>query len=59
MGREHIMPADRVHYRWDNSIRPVLEIEPGDVVTDGVVAPDTVTCITPGSDPGAAREPSS
>ena len=31
MGREHIMPADRVHYRWDNSIRPVLEIEPGDV----------------------------
>jgi acetamidase/formamidase len=26
------MPADRVHYRWDNSIRPVLEIEPGDEV---------------------------
>ena len=32
MGREHVMPADRVHYRWDNSIRPVLEIEPGDEV---------------------------
>jgi acetamidase/formamidase len=32
VGREHVMPADRVHYRWDNSIRPVLEIEPGDEV---------------------------
>ena len=46
MGREHVMPADRVHYRWDNSIRPVLEIEPGDVVvydlrevSDGQISP--------------------
>ena len=51
----HIIPADRVHYRWDNSIRPVLEIEPGDVViydlrevSDGQ--------ITPGRD--GARSPS-
>jgi acetamidase/formamidase len=46
MGREHVMPADRVHYRWDNSIQPVLEIEPGDVViydlrevSDGQISP--------------------
>jgi acetamidase/formamidase len=46
MGREHVMPADRVHYRWDNSLRPVLEIEPGDVViydlrevSDGQISP--------------------
>ena len=46
MGREHVMPTDRVHYRWDNSIRPVLEIEPGDVViydlrevSDGQITP--------------------
>ena len=32
MGWEHVMPADRVHYRWDNAIPPVLEIEPGDEV---------------------------
>jgi acetamidase/formamidase len=46
MSREHIMPVDRVHYRWDNSIRPVLEIESGDVViydlrevSDGQITP--------------------
>jgi acetamidase/formamidase len=46
MGREHVMPADRVHYRWDHSIPPVLEIEPGDVViydlrevSDGQISP--------------------
>jgi acetamidase/formamidase len=40
------MPADRVHYRWDRSIPPVLEIEPGDVViydlrevSDGQLSP--------------------
>src|SRR5262249_57873464 len=46
MSREHVMPVDRVHYRWDNSLRPVLEIEPGDVVaydlrevSDGQISP--------------------
>jgi acetamidase/formamidase len=32
MSREHILPAGRVHYRWNNALPPVLEIEPGDVV---------------------------
>ncbi len=32
MSREHELPAGRVHYRWDNTIRPALEVEPGDTV---------------------------
>ncbi len=32
MGREHVLPAERVHYRWDNSLPPVLDVEPGDIV---------------------------
>ena len=32
MGREFTMPAGRVHYRWDNTLRPALEVDAGDVV---------------------------
>lgn len=30
---EHVLPAERLHFAWDNSIPPVLEIDSGDVVT--------------------------
>jgi acetamidase/formamidase len=43
---EHAIERGRVHYKWDRSLEPVLEIEPGDVVhfeteevTDGQVKP--------------------
>jgi len=43
---EHVLERGRVHYKWDNSIEPVIEIDPGDVVhfeteevTDGQVTP--------------------
>jgi acetamidase/formamidase len=32
MAQEHELPAGHVHFRWDNSLEPVLEVEPGDVV---------------------------
>jgi acetamidase/formamidase len=41
---EHVLERGKVHYKWDNSLEPVLEIEPGDIVhceteevTDGQV----------------------
>lgn len=41
---EHTIERGRVHYKWDNSLNPVIEIDPGDVVhcetdevTDGQV----------------------
>jgi acetamidase/formamidase len=30
---EHYLPAERLHFAWDNSLPPVLEVEPGDSVT--------------------------
>ena len=43
---EHRIDRGKVHYKWDNAIKPVLEIEPGDIVhcetdevTDGQVKP--------------------
>ena len=30
---EHFLPAERLHFAWDNSLTPVLQIEPGDSVT--------------------------
>jgi acetamidase/formamidase len=30
---EHALPAKRLHFAWDNSLPPVLEIDPGDTVT--------------------------
>jgi acetamidase/formamidase len=43
---EHVLERGRVHYKWDNSLPPVIEVAPGDVVsfeteevTDGQVTP--------------------
>ena len=43
---DHVIERGKVHYKWDNSIPPAVEIEPGDVVhfeteevTDGQVTP--------------------
>jgi acetamidase/formamidase len=48
IAQEHSLEAGRVHYKWDNSNPPVIEIEPGDVVhfeaqevTDGQLNPDS------------------
>src|ERR1043165_1451446 len=30
---QHSLAAERLHFAWDNSLAPVLEIEPGDTVT--------------------------
>jgi acetamidase/formamidase len=30
---EHTLPAERLHFAWDNSFEPVLEIDSGDAVT--------------------------
>src|SRR5258707_1282987 len=30
---DHYLPAERLHFAWDNSLAPVLEVEPGDCVT--------------------------
>jgi hypothetical protein len=27
---EHSLPAERLHFAWDNSLEPTLEIESGD-----------------------------
>jgi acetamidase/formamidase len=32
MTQEHVLPRGRVHYKWDNSLAPAVEIEPGDTV---------------------------
>ncbi len=41
---EHVLERGRVHYQWDNSLPPAIEVDPGDVVhcetaevTDGQV----------------------
>ncbi len=43
---EHVLERGRVHYKWDNSLPPAIEVEPGDVVhfetdevTDGQITP--------------------
>ena len=43
---EHVIQRGKVHYKWDNSLQPVIEIESGDLVhceteevTDGQVKP--------------------
>lgn len=36
-GRTHTLDRSKIHYRWDNSLPPAIEIEPG----------DTVECETP------------
>ena len=32
MSKSHVLPAENVHYMWDATIPPVLEIDPGDEV---------------------------
>lgn len=32
MGRDVELPSERVHYRWDNMLPPVAEVESGDVI---------------------------
>src|SRR2546427_12750480 len=32
MGREVELPSGRVHYRWDNALPPVAEVDSGDVI---------------------------
>lgn len=46
MPREHVVERGKVHYKWDRSLPPVVEVEPGDVVhfetnevSDGQVTP--------------------
>jgi acetamidase/formamidase len=46
MGKEHSLERGNVHYKWDNSLAPAVEIESGDVVhfeteevTDGQIKP--------------------
>jgi acetamidase/formamidase len=45
-GREHVLERGKIHYKWDNSLPPAIEIEAGDVVhceteevTDGQLKP--------------------
>ena len=45
-GREHTLDKSKIHYKWDNSLPPAIEIESGDVVhcqteevTDGQIKP--------------------
>jgi acetamidase/formamidase len=48
-GREHVLERGKIHYKWDNSLPPAIEIEAGDVVhceTDEV----TSNQVTPGCD---------
>jgi len=30
--REHVIGRDQFHFKWDNSLPPAIEVEPGDVV---------------------------
>ncbi len=46
IAKEHVLERGKVHYKWDNSLKPAIEVEPGDVVhfeteevTDGQVTP--------------------
>ena len=45
-GREHTLDRGKIHYKWDNSLPPAIEIDSGDVVhceteevTDGQIKP--------------------
>jgi len=45
-GREHTLDRKKIHYKWDNSLPPAIEIEPGDTVhceteevSDGQIKP--------------------
>ena len=45
-GREHTLDRSKIHYKWDNSLPPAIEIESGDTVhceteevSDGQIKP--------------------
>jgi len=45
-GREHTLDRSKIHYKWDNSLPPAIEIDPGDTVhceteevSDGQIKP--------------------
>jgi len=53
----HDVPADAFNYAWDNSVEPVLEVEPGDVVelhardaSDGQIGADSDAAAVTGID---------
>jgi len=57
MARTHYFPDDQVHFTWDTSHEPVLEIESGDTVvvhtrdvSDGQIGPDSDTSAIAGLD---------
>src|SRR5437588_4054585 len=55
VGMEHSIERGKVHYKWDNSLPPAIEIEPGDIVdfeTDEVSDGQ----IKPGSDHSALTQ---
>ncbi|MBO0708366.1 MAG: acetamidase/formamidase family protein [Candidatus Dormibacteraeota bacterium] len=46
MATEHVLERGRVHYKWDSSLPPVIEVDPGDTVhfetqevSDGQIRP--------------------
>jgi acetamidase/formamidase len=59
MAQTHVLPSDRVHYRWDVANEPVARVESGDVlvvetreVSDGQVTPSSRSEDIPGLDWG-------
>jgi acetamidase/formamidase len=57
VSQEHVLERGRVHYKWDNSLEPALEVDPGDVVhfeteevTDGQITPGSPASTLTGLD---------
>jgi acetamidase/formamidase len=46
---EHTLGPGQVHHKWDNSLQPAIEIEPGDIV-HCETAEVTNNQVTPGCD---------
>ena len=46
---EHTLRPDQIHHKWDNSLPPAIEIEPGDIV-HCETAEVTNNQVTPGCD---------
>ena len=47
---EHTLGPSQIHHKWDNSVPPAVEIDPGDVV-HCETAEVTNNQVTPGCDP--------
>src|SRR4051795_13382726 len=57
MAHTHYFPTDRVHFQWDTSNDPVIEIDSGDTVivetrdvSDNQIGPDSTTDVVAGLD---------